>query len=421
MTNKERCIKTLLCEKTDRAPFPGWLGFYPWGETTARWQKESGIADLDVARYFGFEPFFQGAPVHMGPLPGFEAKVIEETEEFVISLDWRGMVVRNRRDGGSMPEFMSYPIKTPDDWAKYKEERLQPRVADRLPELKPFVTHMATMDAPVQLGCFPWGMFGTARDMMGAEEILMAFYDEPELVRDIMRTYTDLWLALYEEVVNHIQVDHIHIWEDMSGKQGSLISMAMIEEFMMPEYDRMAAFAARHKIPILSVDSDGLVDELVPTFMRHGINAFMPFEVQAGNDVVSYRKRYPKLGIMGGLDKSALAKGKPEIHRELDRAEHMLALGGWIPGCDHLIPPDVSWANFTYFMEHLKKMILLIMALYCIDYNQPGCFVTPEPLGPGGDPYPAMNGKPNPALLDRLVGQTARYFREREEAVRAGR
>lgn len=56
----------------------------------------------------------------------------------------------------------------------------------------------------------------------------------------------------------------------------------------------------------------------------------------------------------------------------------------------------------------------IIMALYVMGYNQPGCYVTPEPLGPGGDPYPAMNGKPDKALLDRLVQQTARYFRERE-------
>jgi sugar phosphate isomerase/epimerase len=60
----------------------------------------------------------------------------------------------------------------------------------------------------------------------------------------------------------------------------------------------------------------------------------------------------------------------------------------------------------------------LIMALYCIGYNQADCYVTPEPLGPGGDPYPAMNGTPDPQLLDRLVGQTVRYFREREDAVR---
>ena len=60
----------------------------------------------------------------------------------------------------------------------------------------------------------------------------------------------------------------------------------------------------------------------------------------------------------------------------------------------------------------------LIMALYLIGYNRPGCYVTPEPLGPGGDPYPAMNGLPDTALLDHLVTQTATYFRQREAAVR---
>ena len=59
----------------------------------------------------------------------------------------------------------------------------------------------------------------------------------------------------------------------------------------------------------------------------------------------------------------------------------------------------------------------MIRALYLIGYNREGCYVTPEPLGPGGDPYPAMYGKPDPAVLDHLVGQTVKYFREREEAV----
>jgi len=57
----------------------------------------------------------------------------------------------------------------------------------------------------------------------------------------------------------------------------------------------------------------------------------------------------------------------------------------------------------------------LIRALYVIGYNREGCFVTPEPLGPGGDPYPAMYGKPDKKALDRLVAGTASYFREREQ------
>jgi hypothetical protein len=58
------------------------------------------------------------------------------------------------------------------------------------------------------------------------------------------------------------------------------------------------------------------------------------------------------------------------------------------------------------------------MALYLVGYNNPYCFATPEPLGPGGDPYPAMYGMTNPQLLDELVHQTATYWREREDAVR---
>ena len=60
----------------------------------------------------------------------------------------------------------------------------------------------------------------------------------------------------------------------------------------------------------------------------------------------------------------------------------------------------------------------LIMALYLIGYNNEWCYCTPEPLGPGGDPYPAMYGKPNPALLDELVRKTAATWRDRESVVR---
>lgn len=62
----------------------------------------------------------------------------------------------------------------------------------------------------------------------------------------------------------------------------------------------------------------------------------------------------------------------------------------------------------------------IIMALYLLDYNNnENCFVTPEPLGPGGDPYPAQNAKTDPAILDKLVFDSVNYFRAREEEVLA--
>jgi sugar phosphate isomerase/epimerase len=62
----------------------------------------------------------------------------------------------------------------------------------------------------------------------------------------------------------------------------------------------------------------------------------------------------------------------------------------------------------------------IIRALYILGYNSDGHYATFEPLGPGGDPYPAMYGKPDPARLDALVVDSIRYFREREESVISG-
>ena len=60
----------------------------------------------------------------------------------------------------------------------------------------------------------------------------------------------------------------------------------------------------------------------------------------------------------------------------------------------------------------------VLTALYVMDYTEGERFLTPEPLGPGGDPYPAMHGKLAEEELDELVRQTASYLREREEILR---
>ena len=69
--------------------------------------------------------------------------------------------------------------------------------------------------------------------------------------------------------------------------------------------------------------------------------------------------------------------------------------------------------------EGAMDLDAIIMTLYLIDFNNKGHYVTPEPLGPGGDPYPAMHCKPDKRLLDEMVRQTATYFRQREEALLA--
>jgi sugar phosphate isomerase/epimerase len=91
--------------------------------------------------------------------------------------------------------------------------------------------------------------------------------------------------------------------------------------------------------------------------------------------------------------------------------EALLAAG------DRLLNLHLADSNRGALGDGSMDLDTIIMALYILGFNREGRYVTPEPLGPGGSPYPAMYGKPDKALLDRMVMQTATYFREREKAL----
>lgn len=86
---------------------------------------------------------------------------------------------------------------------------------------------------------------------------------------------------------------------------------------------------------------------------------------------------------------------------------------------DLLVNLHMADSNRCAMGEGAMDLATIIRALYVIGHNQGERFVTFEPLGPGGDPYPAMHGRPDKPRLDALVENSIRYFRECEEMVLA--
>jgi uroporphyrinogen-III decarboxylase len=49
---------------------------------------------------------------------------------------------------------------------------------------------------------------------------------------------------------------------------------------------------------------------------------------------------------------------KEAIKYEIDKKlPYLKEEGGYIPGLDHVIPPDVSLENFTFYANYLKKYL----------------------------------------------------------------
>jgi uroporphyrinogen decarboxylase len=59
----------------------------------------------------------------------------------------------------------------------------------------------------------------------------------------------------------------------------------------------------------------------------------------------------------GGIDKRAIAAGGETMRAEVMRVvPPLLEEGGFIPGCDHGVPPDVSWPNFVAYSRLLAEL-----------------------------------------------------------------
>ena len=74
-------------------------------------------------------------------------------------------------------------------------------------------------------------------------------------------------------------------------------------------------------------------------------------------DVRKVRAGFPNLRILGGIDKREIAKGPKAIDRELElRLPAMFRSGGYIPTLDHHVHPEISYANFKYYLRRCREI-----------------------------------------------------------------
>jgi len=136
-----------------------------------------------------------------------------------------------------------------------------------------------------------------------------------------------------------------------------MISPAIFREFMLPHYQRMCSFLKSKGVKVILVDTDGDCTELVPLFLEAGITGLYPMETSTGMDIRAIRKKYPKLQMLGGISKYAVAQGRGSIDTSLAAVEGLLRCGGYIPYIDHSVPPSVSWEDFVYYRNRLNSLI----------------------------------------------------------------
>lgn len=359
MTSRERFVRTLTGQPVDRVPF-----IKVFGGTNAvlpHWKTEQPGLENEIDRILGFEGTYRGwatTPVNFWfSQCGEPEKIAENASEITLRYTEGTVRIITKSEADFHGQIVEWPVKSRPDWLRVRDRHLRAEDPARFPpDWTARVQEYRSREYPLQLT--HGGVYGFARNLMGDVNLAYAFYDEPDLVHEIMDGYTDMILQIWEKMVTEVEFDLVEFWEDMASKNGSLISQSVFHEFMAPNYRKVAAFARKHRIPIILTDSDGLTEDLAGWMMEAGLTAMYPFEVGAGNDLDRTRKRYPTLGIIGGLEKNAMALGKEAVDAEMEKARRMIRRDRFIPGPDHMALTNVTWPQYRYFMERLKEVVM---------------------------------------------------------------
>ena len=373
-TVTERYYKFLTGQPVDRIPD---IEFGYWPQTVRRWLKEGLprsleewwysererinekeaqdvlVKKLDV--FFAFDTSGEEILLRTHFNPGFPQEVISTDGDKTFMRGQDGVISERYLsdvDESSIPHFLSFPVRTREDWKCVRERYRGDDPTRSFPETE-LVRIKSAAESGRMIAVGMQGFYGQLRNWMGFENLSLCFYDDPALVGEMAMFWAEFCALQIRKLPPDIPVDYVGWWEDMASKNGPFVSPDLFRRFFLPAYKHVMEEARKRGCALSLVDCDGNPEALIPLWLEAGVNIMFPLEVTEGADHVAWRKKFGKeLLLRGGISKEAVAAGGVSIDREIQRIQPLIESGGYVPHLDHLAPPNISYKDY---LEYLKK------------------------------------------------------------------
>ena len=337
-----------------------------WDETLLVWKKyglpefvKNGTA---ANEFFGMDPEFMGG-AFADLWPYFEEDVLEDRGDSEVVRNRDGVVVERGKMLSSIPKHLDHLLRDRESWEKHYKPRMRPDDPGRYLSEELWGSWVERWTDPGRdypLFIYAGSLYGRQREWFGLTRISEIIYDDALLFEEIVETCADVAIAVIEKTCGEFGVrpEAASMWEDMCYSAGPMISPKTFEKVLVPHYRRIVDTLHRYGVDVVLVDCDGKIDKLVPLWLKTGVNCMFPLEIGTwGADPIEYRKQYGRdLLIIGGFDKHILARGKRDITAEVERLAPLVEEGGFIPFCDHRVPPDVPLSNYIHYLNEAKRV-----------------------------------------------------------------
>ncbi len=359
MTSYERVANTLSRKPVDEIP----IAVSPWGATVHKWVSEGHIkGGEDIAEHFG-QDLRSGGWLNSVADLDFQPVVIEETEETILTLDGNGAKLRRHKLHDSTPEHVDFTIKDKKSWEQHGKPFLT-KFDPRRIDINGFKAARAFAAEKGRFFC--WGgvaPFEQMHPVCGHEYMLMGMALDPDWVKDMVNTFTDLTIRHLEVMFSEAgQPDGMFFYEDMGFKNKPFMSPAMYKDILQPGHKKLFDFSHDMGCKVI-VHSCGYVEPLVPGLVEAGMDCLQAMEVKAGMDMPTlYRRFGNKIAFFGGIDvRTLISNDYALIDEELQKkiTPVIKGGGGYILHTDHSEPPEIEYETMRHFIDRGREIARL--------------------------------------------------------------
>ena len=317
MTSKDRVIKQLNFEKTDRVPFNFWM-------------DRRLMADYD--RRFGkdFRVTYYGADViETFPRLAWPAGKGEE------------------RDGSfwyTEPAIRDWDEAKNLKWPDPGDEKVLDHI---LANLREYPDKAIFVNIP--------GPFTILHGIRLMDNLFLDVYDYPDELHSVIKKIMDIQNEVIKKAVA-LPITAVYFQDDLASSGGLLFSPRTIEEFILDYFKEGTALAKKAGKHVV-FHSDGQVTDILDKLVEAGIDAVNPLQPEF-NDFQFFKAKYNgRLGVYGGIDNTKIIPDgtKSEIESHIAYVFEKLGDGGGLIMSSHDIPAHCPHENVEAMVACIKK------------------------------------------------------------------
>jgi len=318
MTSRERVIKAIRGEKTDRTPIYGWVSANLSEEISEKYGSVAAFEDkyeFDAAHIFGAPRPYSGKQIE---------KLKEENDELTPDILLEEGVIIPAAEG---------------NWSKMQAALAHHKQRDRF----------CYVQTP--------GFFEYFNDIFGIENQLMYLILYRDELAELYAKQAD-WLIGFADKAIELGVDCIHISDDWGSQRELMFSPELWRELIKPNFKRVIDHV-HSKGSLISLHSDGCIEKVTDDLAEMGIDMVHPWQESAGMSYDTYLEKYSdRFAILGGVcvQTTLGLVGQDKLEAEIRRVFKALKGKRWTCCTTHFVQKHCTMDDLTFAYELIYRL-----------------------------------------------------------------